>query len=100
VSDELTPPFEEPPGSSVGDCEEAVEDAAEADLYDLSQWLDYGDLLMGFTGMVKVLREDGTLVSFFVGLGINQFEAVGLHRKAIREIEEGSDMDMYWGDET
>lgn len=98
--DDLTPPFEEPEVPCVDDGDEAVDDGAElVDQFDLNQWIDEGDMLLGFTGMLKVIHEDGTLAAFHVGMGINQFEAVGLHRKAIKEIEEESEMDSFWGED-
>jgi len=100
VSDGLTPPFEEPSSPADG-CDEAADRAAEFDPFDLNQWIEEGDMLLGFCGMVKMLREDGSLLTYFVGTGINQFEASGLLRRAVRQIEEEeeSGTDMYWGDE-
>jgi hypothetical protein len=110
MSDDLTPPFEEPVGSSPDDQDELVDGAAEEvdldgphedgiDFFDLSQWVDEGDLLLGFTGMLKILREDGTFGAFHVGVGVNHFEAIGLHSKALALIEEEAEMETNWGDD-
>jgi hypothetical protein len=100
MADDLTPPFEEPV-SSADECDEALDQAVELviDPYDLNCWADEGDLILGFTGMLKVIHEDGRMTAFHVGIGLNQFEAVGLHRKAIKEIEEESEIDSYWREE-
>ena len=100
MADDLTPPFEEPAGSSTDECDEALVGAAEqVDFYDLNMWLDGGDLAIGFTGMLKVMREDGSMVAFHVGVGVSEFEAIGLHRKILRQLEDDIDMDSYWKDE-
>jgi hypothetical protein len=97
MSDDLTPPFEEPVGSSPDDQDELVDGAAEeVDFFVLNNWIDGTAHLLGFTGMLKAIREDGSLVAFHVGFGINHYEAIGLHRKALQVIEEDAEMDSYW----
>jgi len=97
VTEGLTPEFEEPHGGD--EVAEDADSAPEIDLHDLNQWVEEEDVLLGFTGMLKCMRADGSLVAFQVGTGLNEFEALGLYMKAISELKESLDIDTYWNED-
>lgn len=93
MSDDLTPSFQEPPDS--GRDEAAGEPEVKVDPFDLNDWCDEGDLILGFVGSIKFLCADGKMKVANVQVYLDDFEALGMHQRAQSDINNRIDLESF-----
>lgn len=98
MSDSMFPSFQEPPegGSALGR-DEVPESTTETvhDPFDLSTWMDNDERLLGFVGSLKYIDGSGALKAVHVQVFLDDYESLGLHQRAMREINDRIDMEAY-----
>lgn len=95
---DLTPPFEEPAGAEDNDSDEAVDDAAGAELpdpFNLNTWMSEGELLLGWVGTLQYIQANGDIEVCHAQVFVDDYAALGMHQRAMRELNERLDMNAY-----
>ena len=93
MSDDLTPSFQEP--EDVSGRDEAAGDVPEHDPFNLHDWCDDDDLIIGFVGSLKFLTAEGSMRVANVQIYLDDFEALGMHQRAQADINNRIDIESF-----